>query len=353
MFRGMVSFLGVAVATFMMAVSGVNSVFAQEGKEVKALIEALEVGDSIYYENLTIIPVYTNKLKDRTSYTTLDEALKYHWLEVTELEGGQVPQVRLTNLSDKYIYIMGGEIITGCKQDRLVGRDVLIGPKSKNIVVPVYCVEQGRWTYQSDKFYSKEKLGTWDLRAQGQMAEQSSQSNIWHKVSRINKSMNVQSHSDAYQAAYDSEPVRQKIAGFECRMQNIPQLHTDTVGVIVAVGEKIVSVDIFANPSLFKKIWPKLLKSSALAAISSDTAGSVSQEEAAEFLRNLHDKDFVQKSAVSLGAEFSAIDDEVNANVLTYRSAVIHLAGFSQEGKGYSAKINPDNERRIPVMRRQ
>ena len=164
--------------------------------------------------------------------------------------------------------------------------------------------------------------------------------------------MNVQSASDAYQAAYESAPVRQKIEGFTRKMQNIPELYTDTVGVVVAVGADIVSVDIFANPALFKKLWPKLLKSSALAAISAETSGTVTQEEAAEFLRNLHDKDYIQRSAVNLGFELSTVDDDINVNALAYHNTVIHLAAFSQENKGYSTKRSPDSERRIPVLRR-
>jgi hypothetical protein len=351
MFKRVVLFLTVTVVSLMMAVSGVAPVFAQESRQVRALIETLEVGNPVYYQNLTIIPVYANKLNCRADYTTLDEALKYNLLEITELQGGQVPQVSLTNLSGKYIYIMGGEILTGCRQDRLVGRDVLVGPKSANVIVPVYCVEHGRWSYQSDKFYTKGQLGTFALRAESQMASPASQANIWERVSKINKSVNVLSATGAYQAAYDAGPVRERISAFERRMQNIPQLYADTIGVIVAVGDRIVSADIFAAPSIFKKLWPKILRSSALAAISSESSGVVNQEDAAEFLRNLHDKNYVQKSAVDLGFELSAIDSEVNVNALAYQNSVIHLAAFSQEGKGPSIR-NPDSERRIPVLRR-
>jgi hypothetical protein len=336
----------------VMSVLNVTAVGAEEKGDVKKLIESLEVGEAVYYENLTIIPIYTTKIKDNTSYATLEEALKNKWLEITELEGGRVPQVKLTNHSDKYIYIMGGEILTGCRQDRLVGRDVLIRPKSKEVIVPVYCVEQGRWTYQSDKFYSKENLGTWDLRAEGQQYSPGAQSSIWSKVSRLNEQVGVRSGTNAYQAAYDKEENRRKISSIEQHMQRVPRLYEDTVGIIVAVADRIVSVDIFVNPQTFKKLWPKLIKSAALSAISSDSTGSVTQNEAADFLRTLHDKDYTQRPAVDLGLEFSVVDNEVNLNALVYRSSVIHLAAFPQEESYYESKRNPDDERRIPVIRR-
>lgn len=350
MFRGMVSFLAVAVVTFMMAVSGVNSVFAQEGRELKTLIETLEVGDPTYYENLTIIPIYTDRIKDSAGYATLDEALKYHWLEISELEGGRVPQVRLTNNSNRYIYIMGGEILTGCKQDRIIGRDVLIRPRNRNIVVPVYCVEQGRWDYSSDQFYTKENLGTANLRGYAQKAGSDAQQTIWREVDNVSRKAKVESRTRAYQEVYDAAPIRRTISSYEKRLQSIPHMQRDTVGVIVAVGGNIISVDIFSSPYLFKTYWPKILKSSVLTAITAERSGSVTQNDAIWCLRRLHDKHYTQNPAIDLGLEFSAIDRGSNVNALVYRGVVIHLAAFLEDN-GSSFGGYDDHERRIPVMR--
>jgi hypothetical protein len=351
--RFMLLMLALVVA---IGVSGFNlsQGYAQTARDVTSFIENLQVGEPVYYEDLTIIPIYTatTAIKGHTYYTTLEEALKGKWLEIKELEGGQVPQVRLTNTSSRYIYIMGGEILTGCKQDRIVGRDVLIGPRSKGVIVPVYCVEQGRWNYESDSFYSKSNLGTYGLRAEAQKAKSGAQSSIWQKITGLNRKMGVSSSSDAYQAAYESQDIKRQIASFERRMEQVPQMYGDTVGVIVGVGGRIVSVDIFANPYLFRKLWPKILRSSALSAISSDERGSLTQREAVEFLRRLSNKRYASKSAIDLGREFSAIDREVNINALVYQRTVIHLAGFSEESDTTYFKDSPDSERRIPVRRR-
>jgi hypothetical protein len=124
------------------------------------------------------------------------------------------------------------------------------------------------------------------------------------------------------------------------------------VGVVVAVGDEITSVDIFANPYVFKQLWPKMLKSSALAAISRDGHGTITQTTAVRFLRRLHDKQYRQKPAIDLGLELSAIDDEVNANALVWRDAVIHLAAFPEGDFKWGSGRDEDSERRIRVMRR-
>ena len=85
--------------------------------------------------------------------------------------------------------------------------------------------------------------------------------------------------------------------------------------------------------------------------MSSDCSGSVTQDDAVAFLRRLHGKRYIRKSAIDGGYELSAIDSEANVNVLVYRDIALHLAGFPQQKDEYRIGIN-DNERRIPVMRR-
>ncbi|MFH1314298.1 MAG: DUF6569 family protein [Candidatus Eisenbacteria bacterium] len=342
--------LGATIA--VVCVLAIGQAHAVSGNEVTELIETLEVGDPVYYKNLTIVPIYTTRIKDQSRYTTLDEALDNGLLEIKELEGGRVPQVELTNRSDEYIFLMGGEVLTGCKQDRLVGRDVLIKPKSRRVIVPVYCVEASRWTYESDSFYSKRNLATGILRAKSQKAGKSAQSDIWDEIKSMSGEAGVSSPTSRLQAVYESEGTRRELSGFEDRMEDIPHLYPDVIGAVVGVGDEITSVDVFANPVLFQRLWPKLLKSAALSAISHKRTGSITQGDAVRLLRMLHDRRYKQKAGIDLGFELSVIDDEVNVNALVYRNAVVHLAGFPEGETACGSKTDGDHERRIPVIRR-
>lgn len=326
---------------------------AEPVQDIQTLIEKLEVGEAVYYKNLTILPLYYIKPQGVFGYPTLDEALDNKWLEITEVQGGRVPEVMITNLSDKYIFLMGGEILSGCKQDRIVGKDVLLGPKAKNVLVPVYCVEQGRWTHNSSQFYSKSNLGTFQLRSQAQYQGRSSQSSIWEHVSAVNSKMGVASRTNAYQALYDNPNVRQQIVNYEKKMQDIPRMHKDTIGVVVGLGGKIVSIDIFTSPLMFNKLWPKLLKATAVAAMCNDIKGSVSLEDAAGFLRKLYSKDFAKRSSINEGVELYAVDDEINGNALLFANNIIHLAVFSQDKNTNNSYPNQIRERRIPVMQQR
>jgi hypothetical protein len=63
------------------------------------------------------------------------------------------------------------------------------------------------------------------------------------------------------------------------------------VGVIVAVNGKVESMDVFESTPLFRKLWPKLLKSYALdaanAAPAGDNAKVCTRDEATTFFRDV------------------------------------------------------------------
>ena len=341
-----------AAAVSALTVSSCREADAVTGREVMELIEDLEVGEPIRHKTIVIVPLYSQCIKDYRHYTTLDEAVDNGWLEITEVEGGQVPKVSMTNRSGRCVFIMGGEILTGCKQDRLVGRDVLLGPGSRNVVVPVYCVEQGRWTYESQTFYSKRNLGTPTLRAEGQKASGDAQANIWSDVGMTCDRAGARSRSSRFQEVYESEVAAPAIKRAERELGDLPRLYPDAIGAVIGVGNSIVSVDIFANPGLFGRLWPKILRSSALAAACDASGGSIDQQDAIRFLRRVHDKRYTVRPAIDIGHELSAADHEVNVNSLVYGDAVVHLAAFPEAKDTRDSGASRDSERRIRVMRR-
>ena len=58
----------------------------------------------------------------------------------------------LVNNSKRPLILLAGEIVTGGKQDRVIGKDRIIPAESDPIDLGVFCVEPGRWTGSSDRF---------------------------------------------------------------------------------------------------------------------------------------------------------------------------------------------------------
>jgi len=329
------------------------SVYADNGKTVRDTVEYLEVGEAVHYEQLTIIPINSTRIKDYTHYVTLDMALKNKYLQIREIDGGNVPEVMLSNISDKTIYIMSGEILTGCKQDRIVGKDLLIRPKGKKVLVPVYCVEQGRWFHNSKEFYSQKNLGTYKLRAAAQGASVLAQQEIWDEVEKSNKKMSVRSSTNAYQDVYKDKEVEKKIEAIEQGILRDLELEKDTIGVAVGLGDIIISVDIFANPYLFKEMWPKILKSSALSAASDDREVYISRQDALIALEAVYKSSYTRKKAVDLGFEYFCENEKLTVNALVFRDAVIHLAAFPREEEKIGRKDFENEEQNTRLIRLQ
>jgi len=72
-------------------------------------------------------------------------------------EGGRVPELKMINKSDDKILVIEGEELIGARQNRVVNATFLI-PAHAEVIIPVSCVEQGRWAYRSQRFQSGKKI---------------------------------------------------------------------------------------------------------------------------------------------------------------------------------------------------
>jgi hypothetical protein len=341
--------LSILITVVLFCIIFTVNIFAAESSELSDLIANIELGNPIKINNITVIPIYQKSGKASVKLTLLDEALNNKMLEISELDGGSVPQVRIKNRSDKYIYLMGGEIITGCKQDRIIAKDVIIQPK-KELVISVFCVEQGRWTSKSGTFYSKKNMGTYKMRKDAQKNDSTSQSKIWNEVRKDVSKNNVKSGSTAYQDIYEDKEVNKKMNDIEKKLKEFESLKPDTVGAVIALGDKIISTDIFANPEIFKYIWPKIIKSSVFSSINEQSKGSINNDAAVKFLNKLKSKDFKKNKGLNIGEEYSIDNKEINALALTYNNAVIHVAEFPADPKDETSKINNQRDDRINLQ---
>ncbi len=303
----------------------------EDPNPVLDMVERLELGRPVSHGNLTVIPVYLDKIQDRTAYATLEDALEKGWITITEIEGGRVPQVKISNVSKHMIFLMGGEILTGCRQDRILANDILLAPGTRDLLAPVYCVEHGRWSAASSQFTSKKNLGTPAMRAKAQKKSPSAQSEIWAAIADQNRKMAVASPTEAYQEAFEKEENRAVIQKIEKKMKVFPRLNDDAVGVIIGLRGKLVSVDIFATPGLFAKQWPKILRSSALSSIGDPGKDNLDRGQTAEFLESFVDRSYRRQAGLDLGFEYTSTASDAHIQALSFRDKVVHLSAFPQE----------------------
>src|SRR6516162_10813894 len=106
----------------------------------------IEIGRSSHFRNLTLFPLTrrSNSIRE-LDYLLLEDGIAQGKVIVTELHaGGSVPELRLENNADLPVLLIDGEELVGAKQNRVLNLTIL-APAKQTTVIPVSCVEAGRW----------------------------------------------------------------------------------------------------------------------------------------------------------------------------------------------------------------
>jgi hypothetical protein len=236
-----------------------------------------------------------------------------------------VNQLMVVNSSDKPLYLMPGEIVIGGSQDRAIGQELVVAPDKKPVPIDVFCVEHGRWGGRAPDAYARLLASTagegeaiagfaanlslsvdqtaeianagkfvgsaGSLNAHGRLAVQKDkdQQKVWDEVSKQNAKNMVETASGTFTANYSEADSIDRLTPFLNELLKPIDATDNVVGVIVAVNGQVTSMDVFASTPLFRKLWPKLLKSYALDAVNADDgqaiANTAKRDQALAFLQ--------------------------------------------------------------------
>src|SRR5215831_1000900 len=193
-FGALVIFL--ALSALLMAPTAANSAVGERelgASEYKLL-------DPITHGNLTVFPVVSARSHDTSQFLTLDEGIRSGEVVVTEVGnlhtmvrrrpvpdgfGGRarVNNLVLVNNSERPLILLAGEIVTGGKQDRVVGKDRIVPAESDPVDLGVFCVEPHRWVETSLKFDSHASVMAQPSVRKKAMAEKDQQQ-VWAEVGK-------------------------------------------------------------------------------------------------------------------------------------------------------------------------
>lgn len=277
-----------------------------------------KVLEPIRHGNLTVFPVVAAISHDTSEFLTLDEGVRSGEVVVTEYgnvqplmrrmrvwpnnDSARVNQLVLVNNSKRPLILLAGEIVTGGKQDRVIGRDRIVPAESDPVDLSVFCVEPGRWTASSAKFGSMGfTMAQPTVRAKA-MGDKD-QSKVWDEVRKQQRSMAAAVPAPAaaaiggtssYAQVMENSEVQERVDKVAAPMEHdyrslIGELRDrKAVGVVVAVNGEIIWGDVFASTDLLQKYWPKLVRSYAAEAVVTQAKGkSIDESSAQAFLDNL------------------------------------------------------------------
>jgi len=221
--------------------------------------------------NLTLFPVVGGSTTTE-DYLVLDEGMKSGQVRVKEKNrDGEVNELTLVNKSDRPLFLMAGEVIIGGKQDRIIGKNTVIEPKSTD-AIPVFCVEHGRWSGRKAEFKSTGALAHPELRKK---ANHAGQSEVWQEVKSKNAKRGVANGTDTYRRVAQGNKVKSSIKGYKDAFTKALAKSPDRAqvnGFVVAMDGKVVAMETFASPALFRKLEDKILMSYYVEAVDAGNA---------------------------------------------------------------------------------
>jgi hypothetical protein len=302
-----------------------------------------KVLEPIRHGSLTVFPVVAPKSYATGDFLTLDEGLRSGEVVVTEYgnvrgllrrqitptvlhDRAEVNRLVLINNSKHPLLLLAGEIVTGGKQDRVIGKDRIVPAESDPVDLSVFCVEPGRWVATSNQFgasgttYASGSGGGIGAGSAGGIATSAGtlmaqrsvrakamgdkdQNQVWAEVRKQQQAMvtaeastaaprastaEIQSTS-SYARVMENKDVKQKVDEIAAPIEHnyeslIKQLRDrKALGVVVAVNGLIIWADVFASTELLEKYWPKLVRSYASEAVVTRAKGgeaSLAQAEA-------------------------------------------------------------------------
>jgi hypothetical protein len=290
--------------------------------------------DPVTYENISVFPVVSSYNQDTSPFLTLEEGLSTGEVAVREqgsesmvrgrdgrpvylpqpTTGASVNQLVLINRSKRPLLLLAGELVSGGKQDRVIGKDRIVPAGAPPLPLDVFCVEHGRWT-GSSQFAAANTIVHPSVRERAAVDQK--QTEVWDAVRSgttakaapaapppqisgysIQGAIAGNGRTEAYEKIYESRAVGVSIDDFVDEVQRRFSQATSglknerVVGVVVAYGGEVAWSDIFASGNLFDHYWRKLLRSYAVEALTRPTyRQAASRDNANDFLRRLNGRE--------------------------------------------------------------
>lgn len=300
---------------------------------IQQQLDKLSLGEVQRVHNLSVYPLLG---EDEASpgYLTLDQALAGQYARITEVsEVGHVPELAFINLTEKPILLLDGEELIGAKQNRVLNVTILV-PGNTRLVIPVSCVEMGRWARTSYEFASSDR--TLYARARAAKMDQVSasmrssgmrhadQGAIWDDIAVKMQGMRTESGTQAMSDIYEGSQAR--LMDYERGFHAVAR----QVGGVFAIGGRIVGLECFDAQHVFAAYLPKLVKSYALDAIEAawQAPAANPDEDARNLLGQLSGAAQERYQATGLGEDVRLTGEGISGGALEYDGKLIHLAAY-------------------------
>jgi len=277
----------------------------------------------------TIYPIFMPNKSPKNIKIATDD------LVVSELESASVPQIQVHNPTDSPLLIPAGKVLSGGRQTRTVNVSILVAPGS-TIVIPVSCVEAGRWHGQH-RFEDSRRFASRRVRMEKQRSvarnvknlrnKMSDQGAVWNSIDAEMIARDL--HSATSNFLYAEESLTNETERFSAVQELLSEgPEPQQNGIAIAQGKEIVSVEMFASPEALKSSYEALIRS-AIFDSPDKTVKSPGEDAVQEFLDQILSAETTEAAGVGLGTEYHVENEKFVAHALAYEGQFLHANAFA------------------------
>jgi hypothetical protein len=297
-------------------------------------LQSLEIGEPVSHGLLHIFPLKGDTHPEQ-DISLLEGALQAGTLHIEEMhEAGSVPELRVVNEGALRVLILEGDELIGAKQNRVVNSSVLVAAGS-HLTLPVSCVERGRWSYRSRAFspgtgsphLALRRLKTRSVhdslrRGRGHRSDQRA---VWREVDRKARLHKAVSSTHALQDSRSR--LSERFDAFDKLARDLPE---GTSGVVVAIGERLVLLEVLAGPRTFARVFRKLLSGYAFESVGLDRPyGTPDTSAVRSFIEATAKAAQEEHRVVGAGRDLRIEGDGISGYALIGETGVLHAAAFA------------------------
>jgi hypothetical protein len=219
----------------------------------------------------------------------------------------------IENNSGKDLVIRSGEIVMGGRQDRVFARDTILAA-GKQHLVPVFCIEENRWSAAEKKFIYR---GTTGSGLQNIVDTAKNQTKVWDEIRRLLK-QNNQTSSSSYAALLGSKKIADTTNLYvRYFLQQLRSKDSSIVGFIASTGNKILGADVFISSSLFYQTLSGLLEKYSTEAVLSGSSATMNHAKEQSYANEMLSPDTQAAFVGRRGKRFF------------YKAVLIQLTGYA------------------------
>ncbi|WP_253488351.1 ARPP-1 family domain-containing protein [Methanocalculus alkaliphilus] len=307
----------------------------------------MRIGEGIDHKRMEVFPLFSSQ-DSGFEYLTLSQALEQSRILITEVnKEGRVPELMVVNKDTIPVLLIDGEEITGAKQNRVLNTSILV-PGMAELIIPVSCTEQGRWSYSGSSFSDSGIMMDCSIRAKKmasvgesmrhQESRASDQREIWDEISHRSMRADVSSPTGAMKDIFEARApaMKEYLDAFPIRQGQ--------QGIIISLDKRPAGMEFLSRPDAYTRIHEKLIRSYVMEALSEEKTPARpprKPESPQDLLKRIAACKTESFAAVGLGTDIRLEGGDIIGSALLHKESVIHMACFT----GHTGRSTPENER--------